>query len=165
MPELSHLDGQGRAHMVDVGAKPVTHREAVAYGAISMNPESSRLLRDSAVPKGDVFAVARVAGIQAAKKTGDLIPLCHPLGLDSVEVGFRHEGDRVIIRAIVRTEGKTGVEMEAMTAVSAAALTIYDMLKSVDKSMEIGPVYLGRKSGGRSGFFERSEIPKEGPWR
>jgi cyclic pyranopterin phosphate synthase len=165
MSELSHLDGQGRAHMVDVGTKPVTRREAVAYGAVKINSESSRLLRDGKVPKGDVFAAARIAGILAAKKTGELIPLCHPLGLESVEVGFRHEGNTIFIQGISRVEGKTGVEMEALTAVSIAALTIYDMLKAVDKSIEIGSIYLGKKTGGRSGTYVRSDAPVEGPWR
>lgn len=165
MPELSHLDGRGRARMVDVGAKPATRREAVAYGEVRMGPSSSRLLKDGKVPKGDVFAVARIAGILAAKKTGELIPLCHPLSLESIEVEFKHEGDRVFIRARARLEGKTGVEMEALTAVSVAALTIYDMLKAVDRGMTLGPICLGRKSGGRGGEYVREGLPEEGTWR
>lgn len=164
MQELTHLDERGRAQMVDVGDKPPTQREAVAYGRILLSAHSSQILRDKKVPKGDVFGAARIAGILAAKKTGDLIPLCHPLGLDSVEVGFRHAGDEILIRSSARVEGKTGIEMEALTAVSVAALTIYDMLKAVDKSMRIGPVFLGKKSGGRSGEYLSQDAPEEGPW-
>jgi len=151
--------------MVDVGAKPVTRREAVAYGRITLNAEASKLLREDKVPKGDVFAAARIAGIQAAKRTGELIPLCHPLGLDAVEIGFRHEGRTVHVRAAVRLNGRTGVEMEALTAVSVAALTLYDMLKAVDRGMTIGPIRLGAKSGGRSGRYRAKNLPAEGPWR
>ncbi len=163
MSKLTHLDGRGRARMVNVGAKPATRREAVAYGEIAINSKASALLRERKVPKGDVFAAARIAGILAAKRTADLIPLCHPLGLDAVEVGFRHQGDTIYVRAAAWLKGKTGVEMEALTAVSVAALTIYDMLKAVDKGMKIG-VYLGEKSGGRSGDYKRKSVPEDGPW-
>ncbi|MFH2203240.1 MAG: cyclic pyranopterin monophosphate synthase MoaC [Elusimicrobiota bacterium] len=165
MSKLTHIDGRGRASMVDVGAKPATRREAVAYGRIALSAAASRLLREDKVPKGDVFAAARIAGIQAAKRTGELIPLCHPLGLDAVEVGFRHAGRTVHIRAVVRLCGRTGVEMEALTAVSIAALTFYDMLKAADKAMVIGPIRLGAKSGGRSGRYTGKDLPAEGPWR
>lgn len=163
---LSHLDAAGKARMVDVGDKPATLREALAVGEIAIAPRVLRLIRSGRLPKGDVLAAARLAGILAAKKTADLIPLCHPLALDAVEVVFQTRRDRIGIRARVRTSGRTGVEMEALTAVSVAALTLYDMCKSADKGMTIGPVYLARKSGGRSGLYER-RLPKAGaaPWR
>ena len=166
MPQLSHLDAAGRAQMVDVGGKQNTRREAVARAEVRVCAELRSLLAEGSVPKGDVFAVARVAAIQAAKRTGELIPLCHPLGLDVVEIDFRLLEDRVQIRVVTRCTGKTGVEMEALTAASVAALTIYDMGKAVDKGMVIGPVWLDAKSGGRSGDFTRQEIPAEAsPWR
>src|SRR5688572_21728080 len=140
--KLTHLDDQGRAKMVDVGHKPVTAREAVAEGFITLQPATIAAIAAGDVPKGDVFAAARIAGIMAAKKCGELIPLCHPLGIESVEIAFDVRGDRVRIEAATRVTGKTGVEMEALTAVSVAALTIYDMCKAIDKQMVIQGVRL-----------------------
>jgi len=140
--KLTHLDDQGRAKMVDVGHKPVTAREAIAEGFITLQPATIGAITTGNVPKGDVFAVARVAGIMAAKKCGELIPLCHPLGVESVEIAFDVQGNRVRIEATTRITGKTGVEMEALTAVSVAALTIYDMCKAIDKQMMIEGVKL-----------------------
>jgi len=159
MAKLSHLDDQGRARMVDVTDKEVTSRVAVARGTIHMLPETLELILKGKVEKGDVFSVARVAGIMAAKKTPDLIPMCHPLAITSVKIDLTPAKDpaRVEIEAIVRVSGKTGVEMEAMTAVSAAALTIYDMCKAVDREMSIGEIRLVKKSGGKSGTFIRKE--------
>lgn len=150
---LTHLDQQGRAQMVDVGAKAETLREAVARGTVTMQPETLALIMRGGTPKGDVLAVARVAGIMAAKRTPELIPLCHTLLL--THVGVRIEPDwqaaALRIEATVRTKGQTGVEMEALTAVSVAALTIYDMCKAVDRAMRIGEIRLAEKRGGRSG--------------
>jgi cyclic pyranopterin phosphate synthase len=159
MAKLSHLDDQGRARMVDVSDKAVTSRVAVARGAIQMRPETLELILKGKVEKGDVFSVARVAAIMAAKKTPDLIPMCHPLAITSVKVDLTpaENPTRVEIEAIVRVSGKTGVEMEAMTAVSVAALTIYDMCKAVDREMSIGEIRLVKKSGGKSGTFIRRE--------
>ena len=156
---LSHVDPAGRASMVDVGDKPETARTAVAAGQVSMTAETLRLIQNNGMGKGDVLAVARVAGIMAAKRTPELIPLCHTLPLDSVKVEFRidEEGGRVQIRATASTTARTGVEMEALTAVSAAALTIYDMCKSVDRAMVIGDLRLLKKTGGRTGTYLRSE--------
>ncbi|MEV4312635.1 cyclic pyranopterin monophosphate synthase MoaC [Actinocrispum sp. NPDC049592] len=156
MTDLTHLDEAGRARMVDVGAKPVTARRAVAAGEVRMNPATLARIVTGDVPKGDVLAVARVAGIMAAKKTGDLIPLCHPLGIDGVTVDLEPDGDDVLrITATATVTGRTGVEMEALTAVSVAALTVYDMCKAVDKDMTIGAIRLEEKSGGRSGDYKR----------
>ncbi len=151
--ELTHVDEEGRVCMVDVGGKADTERMAVARGEVTMRPETLRLIAEQGVPKGDVLAVAQVAGIMAAKRTPDLIPLCHPLLLTKVDVEFRinEEASRIEIIAVVRCQGKTGVEMEALTAVSVAALTIYDMAKAVEKTMRIGDIHLVRKSGGKSG--------------
>jgi cyclic pyranopterin phosphate synthase len=152
---LTHLDERGRARMVDVGGKPVTSREAVARGRVRMKPETLRLIAEGGAAKGDVLAAARVAGIMAAKRTHELIPLCHPLPLTFAGVDFelREEADAgvVDIEATARTSAQTGVEMEALTAVSVAALTIYDMCKAVDRAMRITDVRLIRKSGGKSG--------------
>jgi len=157
MTNLSHLDEAGRARMVDVGAKPVTNRRAVAAGEVRMRPETLAKITAGEVPKGDVLAVARVAGIMAAKKTGDLIPLCHPLGLESVVVELTPVGSGTLeITATATVTGRTGVEMEALTAVSVAALTVYDMCKAVDKEMTIGEIRLLEKSGGRSGTYRRA---------
>jgi cyclic pyranopterin monophosphate synthase len=154
-PTFSHLDDKGNARMVDVGDKAATRRRAVARGAIVMNSETSAAIANNGLPKGDVLAVARIAGIQAAKKTSDLIPLCHPLMLTSVSVDLV-VGDGVVnIEACVETTGATGVEMEALTACSVAALTLYDMCKAIDKTMEISQIALWEKSGGRSGDFAR----------
>ena len=158
MAELSHFDGQGRAVMVDVGAKAVTSRRAVAAGRVVMSPTTLERIRDGAASKGDVLGVARIAGIMAAKRTADLIPLCHPLGLDSVTIDFvlDEPSHAVEIRAVCSVTGRTGIEMEAMTAVSVAALTVYDMCKAVDRSMRIDAVRLVRKEGGKSGVFEQA---------
>ncbi|AMA47123.1 cyclic pyranopterin monophosphate synthase MoaC [Pseudomonas alabamensis] len=152
---LTHLDSQGRAAMVDVTDKAVTAREAIAEARVRMRPETLRMIVDGEHPKGDVFAVARIAGIQAAKKTSDLIPLCHPLMLTSVKLELRAEGsDAVHISARCKLAGQTGVEMEALTAASIAALTIYDMCKAVDKGMVIEQVRLLEKTGGKSGPYQ-----------
>src|SRR5687768_432104 len=155
MRKLSHLDEQGRARMVDVSDKAVSRRIAVARGAIKMRPATLALILEDKVEKGDVFSVARIAGIMAAKKTSELIPMCHPLNITSVEVELLAADNppRVNIEASVRVSGKTGVEMEAMTAVAASGLTIYDMCKAVDREMTIGEIRLVKKSGGKSGTF------------
>ncbi|WP_435019754.1 cyclic pyranopterin monophosphate synthase MoaC [Tundrisphaera sp. TA3] len=156
MGDLTHFDPRGGARMVDVSAKGATAREATASGLVRMAPATLALIRDRAMAKGDVFAVARLAGIMAAKRTGDLIPLCHPLGLDGVELAFEAIDDATVrIEATARIVGRTGVEMEALTAVSVAALTIYDMCKAVDRSMTIDRVCLERKIGGRGGEYRR----------
>ena len=157
MSSLTHLDDQGSAHMVDVGDKAITERIAVAAAAVSMQAATFSLLQQGAHKKGDVLAVARIAGIQAAKKCADLIPLCHPLMLTSIEVNFELKPDlnQVRIEACCKVSGKTGVEMEALTAASIAALTIYDMCKAVDRGMEIHGVTLVRKEGGVSGSWQR----------
>ena len=153
---LTHFDSQGRAVMVDVAAKPETERRATAAGQVVMAPETLRVIRDGQVKKGDVLAVARLAGIMAAKRTPDLIPLCHPLPLASVVVDL--EPDEALpgvkITATVGLTGRTGVEMEALTAVSVAALTVYDMCKAIDRAMRIEAIRLVRKEGGRSGVYE-----------
>jgi cyclic pyranopterin phosphate synthase len=150
---LTHLNAQGEAHMVDVGAKADTEREAIARGSVVMEPATLQLIMDGATPKGDVLATARIAGIMAAKRTSDLIPLCHPLMLThvGVEITPDEANSALLIEATVRTTGKTGVEMEALTAVSVAALTIYDMCKAVDRAMRIGDIRLAQKHGGKSG--------------
>ncbi len=151
--QLTHLDEKGHARMVDVGGKPDTERVAVAKGEITMRPETLALIQERGIPKGDVLAVAQVAGILAAKRTHQLIPMCHPLLLTHVAIEFAPEEAESLIEitATVRTTGKTGVEMEALTAVAVAALTIYDMCKAVDRAMHITNVRLIRKSGGKSG--------------
>jgi cyclic pyranopterin phosphate synthase len=154
---LTHLDEEGHVHMVDVGEKPDTERVAVARGQVHMHPETLRLISEGGMPKGDVLAVAQVAGIMAAKRTADLIPLCHPLLLAKIDVSFRIDEatSTIEITATVRNRGKTGVEMEALTAVSVAALTIYDMAKAVEKTMTIDNIRLVYKSGGKSGEWKR----------
>jgi cyclic pyranopterin phosphate synthase len=153
----SHFDSQGRAQMVDVGDKAVTHREAIARGSIRLSADAFQAVVEGSAKKGDVLGVARIAGIQAAKRTGEWIPLCHPLALESVEIEFQPDraGPSIGIQARTRITAKTGVEMEAMLAVSAAALTIYDMCKSIDRGMVIGDICLVHKSGGKSGTWER----------
>nr|WP_274598236.1 MULTISPECIES: cyclic pyranopterin monophosphate synthase MoaC [Pseudomonas] len=152
---MTHLDSQGRANMVDVTDKAMTSREAVAQARIRMLPQTLQMIVEGEHPKGDVFAVARIAGIQAAKKTSDLIPLCHPLMLTSVKVELAADGaDAVLITARCKLAGQTGVEMEALTAASVAALTIYDMCKAVDRGMVIEQVRLLEKQGGKSGHFK-----------
>jgi cyclic pyranopterin phosphate synthase len=153
--QLSHVDQQGRVKMVDVGAKPVTSREAVARGAITMSAAALKLIRSGHVMKGDPLQAARLAGILAAKQTASLIPLCHPLPLTHVGIDLTPSKRGYLIEARVRTSAQTGVEMEALTAVSVAALTIYDMVKAVDKEMVIGDICLMEKSGGRSGHYVR----------
>src|SRR2546427_7075257 len=153
---LSHVDRRGRVKMVDVGDKPVTTREAVARGSIAMSAEALRLIRRGAVKKGDPLQAARLAGILAAKQTSALIPLCHPLPLSSVDVDLTATSRGYDIEARVRTTAQTGVEMEALTAVAVAALTIYDMVKAVDKTMVIGDITLTFKRGGKSGTFRRT---------
>lgn len=157
MADPTHLDAEGNARMVDVGDKAVTRREATAEGFITLSAETFAMVVERRAKKGDVLAVAQLAGIQATKRTGDLIPLCHPLPISGVDVLLEPiaEGSRIRCVATVRTDWRTGVEMEALTAVSAALLTVYDMLKSVDRGMEIGPVRLLAKSGGRSGTWKR----------
>ena len=157
MNSLTHLDADGNAHMVDIGAKQPTAREAVASGRIRMNAVALDAVRGGEVPKGDVLAAARIAGIMAAKKTADLIPLCHPLALDSVTIDFAFETDGIGVRAAASLTGKTGVEMEAMTAASVALLTIYDMAKALDKAMVIEGVRLLTKTGGKSGNWTAPE--------
>jgi cyclic pyranopterin phosphate synthase len=153
----SHFDEQGAARMVDVGDKAETRREAIARGQIALSREAFDAVVAGTARKGDVLGVARIAAIQAAKRTSEWIPLCHPLALDGIDVSFTPErsGPSIAIEARVRTSGRTGVEMEALVAVSAAALTIYDMCKSIDRGMVIGDVRLARKSGGKSGLYER----------
>jgi cyclic pyranopterin phosphate synthase len=151
MSKLTHLDSRGQARMVDVGGKAETARSAKATGRIRMSPEALGAVRDGSGPKGDVLAAARIAGIMAAKKTGELIPLCHPLSLDAMQVDFAFEEDAVRATARASLTGRTGVEMEAMTAASIALLTIYDMAKALDKGMVIEGVRLLEKTGGKSG--------------
>ena len=154
MPELTHFDESGASRMVDVGGKSVTARRARAEGRVLMRPETMALIRDRKVAKGDVLEVARLAGIMATKRTDELIPLCHSLGLDGATVDFEYINDRELkIESNVTVQGRTGVEMEAMLAVSIAALTVYDMCKSVDRSMQISGIRLLEKSGGKSGHF------------
>jgi len=160
---LTHFNEEGRAHMVDVGDKNITERVAIATGVIHLRQETLRLIKEGEIKKGDVLAVAQVAGIMGAKKTSDLIPMCHPLALTHVDISFTENLDPdpqtglcdITIRATVKLTGKTGVEMEALTAVSLSALTIYDMCKAVDKGMYFNNIGLLHKSGGKSGTFNR----------
>jgi cyclic pyranopterin monophosphate synthase len=162
--QFTHFDDAGHARMVDISAKDETVREAIATGSIHMRPETLSLIREGRVAKGDVLAVAQVAGIMGAKRTPELIPMCHSLLLTNVEMAFEladssdgEDYSRILIKATVRTVGRTGAEMEALTAVSVAALTIYDMCKAVDREMSVHSIQLVRKSGGKSGLFERTE--------
>lgn len=161
MPDhtLTHFDAHGATHMVDVSTKAVTDRLAVAEGWVTMQPQTLRLILDRKLSKGDVLEVARLAGIMASKRVDMLIPLCHAIALDSAAIAFQwqEETGKVHIRATVKTSGRTGVEMEALTAVAVTGLTIYDMCKAVDRAMEIGPIRLLEKSGGRSGHFVRDD--------
>ena len=154
-PKLTHVDARGRVKMVDVGDKPITAREAIARGSIAMSADARAQIRAGAVKKGDPLQAARLAGIMAAKQTAALIPLCHPLPIAGVEIDLTPSARGYQIEARVRTSAQTGVEMEALTAVSVAALTIYDMLKAVDKSMVIGDIRLMKKTGGKSGEYIR----------
>ncbi|HET9202939.1 MAG TPA: cyclic pyranopterin monophosphate synthase MoaC [Acidimicrobiia bacterium] len=153
--ELTHLDEAGRAHMVDIGAKEVTDREAVAEGHVAMAPELAERFFSGDLPKGDAAAAARLAGIMAAKRTSELIPLCHPITLTGLDVALEPSGRGIRVIASVRATDRTGVEMEAMTAVAVAALTIYDMVKGVERGVTIETVRLMRKTGGKSGKWER----------
>jgi cyclic pyranopterin phosphate synthase len=155
-PHLTHLDAEGNAHMVNVGDKDVTKRRAVASCKVKMAPTTAEAVRSQSLKKGDVLSVARIAGIQAAKRTSDLIPLCHPLALSQVAVELGIETDHVWIRAVVEVTDRTGVEMEALTACSVAALTVYDMCKAVDRDMVVTDLVLDEKSGGRSGDYRRA---------
>ncbi len=157
MAKLSHFDREGRARMVDVSAKPVTKRTAIASGRVLMKGQTLERIVSKKIEKGDVLGVARVAGIMAAKRTGEIIPMCHPLAIDSVEIRFQPDGRRseMQIEARVKSTGKTGVEMEALMAAAAAALTIYDMCKAVDRGMIISDIKLMKKSGGKSGTYIR----------
>ncbi len=157
--KLTHFDTSGNAIMVDVSEKPVTAREATAHGVITMNAEAFAAVREGTAKKGDVLGVARIAAIMAAKRTSELIPLCHPLPLSKVAVEFALDEARQAVEAFctVKTTGVTGVEMEALTGVSTALLTIYDMCKAVDKGMELGEIHLVKKSGGKSGLYVRAE--------
>jgi cyclic pyranopterin phosphate synthase len=161
MSDLSHLDAEGRARMVDVGHKSVTQRVCVARGAVRMTRETLARIAEGKIAKGDVFATARIAAIQAAKRTAEWIPLCHSLSLDGVDVELVAEPDRsrVRIEATARAHAKTGVEMEALVAVSAAALVVYDMCKAIDRGMVVEAVHLVRKSGGKSGTWQRNDDP------
>nr|WP_260865709.1 cyclic pyranopterin monophosphate synthase MoaC [Paenibacillus xylanexedens] len=152
--EFTHFNEQGRARMVDISGKEATVRKAVAVSKVTMQPTTLEAIREGRIGKGDVLAVAQIAGIQGAKKTSDWVPMCHPLALTGVDIRFHDNGvDEIQIEATVKTEGKTGVEMEALTAASAAALTIYDMCKALQKDMIIGPTMLQSKSGGKNGDF------------
>ena len=157
MSELTHLDGSGRARMVDVGEKSVTERLAVASGFVSMSAEALKMVSEASNKKGDVLAIARIAGIQAAKHCASLIPLCHPLMLDSVNVDLELVATGIKVEAACKISGRTGVEMEALTAVSVAALTVYDMCKAADKTMIIRDIQVERKVGGRSGEYQRGQ--------
>ncbi len=159
MTKLTHFNQSGEAHMIDVGAKAVTHRIAVAEGRIVMQPETLKLIEGSGHKKGDVLGIARIAGIMAAKRTAELIPLCHPLNLTHIAIDFTPLDDKNAIqcRATVTTDGKTGVEMEALTAVQIALLTIYDMCKAVDRGMTMEGIRLIEKAGGKSGAWVRTE--------
>ena len=156
MKQLTHVDDEGRVSMVDTSAKPITQRRAVASGRVLMAPETVSALRDHRTPKGDPLETARVAGIMAAKRTAELIPLCHPLPLTHIDVSALLEADGVALTAEVTTNAQTGVEMEALTAVAVAALTVYDMCKALEKGMTITAICLESKTGGKSGNYERS---------
>ena len=159
-PHFTHFDEAGQAQMVDVGAKDVTKRVARAAGRIAMLPATLAMVREGTAKKGDVLGVARIAAIQAAKRTADLIPLAHPMMLTRVGVEFAHETDAIAIAVTVETQDRTGVEMEALTAVSVGLLTIYDMCKAVDRTMALDEIGLARKSGGKSGTYERGEAER-----
>jgi cyclic pyranopterin phosphate synthase len=160
MSKLTHFDDRGRAHMVDVGAKPMTQRRAIAEGRIAMSAETLGLIISGGHKKGDVIGIARIAGIMAAKRTADLVPLCHPIALTRVEIECEPDTDRseVYCRATVETQGQTGVEMEALTAVQITLLTIYDMCKAVDRGMTMSQIQLVEKSGGKSGTWQRTKV-------
>lgn len=156
-PQFTHLDASGQAHMVDVSDRATTVREATASGRVVLQPETVAAIRDASVPKGDVLAVARIAGISAAKRTPDLVPLCHPIAIHAVQVDLEVVDDGVELRSLVRTADRTGVEMEALTSVVVAGLTVIDMVKSVDPGAAITDVHVDAKSGGRSGDWRRTD--------
>ncbi|MCL4137226.1 UNVERIFIED_CONTAM: hypothetical protein GTU68_063367 [Idotea baltica] len=157
MSELTHFDQDGNVHMVDVGSKAITQRTAIVSGQVTMDSSTMTLIQNGGLSKGDVLAVARLAGIMASKRTADLIPLCHPIAIDSVDLNLaKSDATTLTVTATVSSTGRTGVEMEAFTAVSVACLTVYDMCKSVDRSMKIGEIQLEHKSGGKSGEFRRA---------
>lgn len=158
MSRLTHLNNDGAAHMVDVGGKAETHRVAIASGSVAMSGPALNAIREGDAPKGDVLGTARIAGIMAAKRTGELIPLCHPLGLEAVTLEFTFQENGIEATASASLTGKTGVEMEAMVAVSTALLTIYDMAKAIDKGMVISDIRLIEKRGGKSGTWKASEL-------
>ncbi len=158
---LSHFDTAGRARMVDVGKKEESERVATATGRVMMHPETLALIREGRMAKGDVLAVAQIAAVMGAKRTPDIIPMCHPLMLTRIDVNFEVRDDDIVIEATVATQGRTGVEMEALTAVATAALTIYDMVKAVDRGMLISDIQLERKEGGRSGLWMRESESDE----
>lgn len=164
MVKLSHVDSQGNARMVDITQKRKTEREAIASGKVKMSPETYDLVRKGYGPKGDIFTVAKIAGIMAAKRTHDVIPLCHPLSITHIDVDYVFNDRKHIIEIIstVRTKGQTGVEMEALTCSMVVGLTIYDMCKAVDKGIELGPFYLLEKSGGKSGRYQRKGQQERG---
>ncbi len=156
---LTHMNEQKRARMVDISDKSPTKRTAVAKSRVQMQPDTLKRIKDGKVGKGDVLAVAQVAGIMGAKKTSELIPMCHPIPITGVDIRFEdNDHDTLYVEAIVKTTGQTGVEMEALTAASAVVLTVYDMCKAMDKGMILGPTYLQRKTGGKSGDFSREEM-------
>ena len=157
--KFNHFNEKGRARMVDVGGKKDTERIAIAQGEVAMQMETLKLIKESKITKGDVFAVAQIAGILSAKKTSQIIPMCHPLMLTSINLDFKinEKANKIIIKSTVKTIGKTGVEMEALTAVAIAALTIYDMCKAVDRGMTIGNIKLIEKAGGKSGHYRNTE--------
>jgi cyclic pyranopterin monophosphate synthase len=159
---LTHVDSEGRSRMVDVSGKPVTRRTAVATGLVRMSPSTVEAIRDHRTPKGDPLEISRIAGVMGAKKTSELIPLCHPLPLNQANVELEILPDGILITATASTEGKTGVEMEALTAVSISALTIYDMCKAIDKMMVISEIRLESKTGGKSGDFKREQADEAG---
>lgn len=156
---LTHMNEQKRARMVDISEKSPTKRTAVAKSRVQMQPDTLKRIKEGKIGKGDVLAVAQVAGIMAAKKTSELIPMCHPIPITGVDIRFEdNDQDTLYVEAIVKTTGQTGVEMEALTAASAVVLTVYDMCKAMDKGMILGPTYLQRKTGGKSGDFSREEM-------
>lgn len=164
MSELTHIDSKGNACMVDISEKRESRREAIAAGKVKLSPSTYELVKKGHGPKGDIFTVAKIAGVMAAKKTHDMIPLCHPLSITHIDVdyAFLDRKHTIEIRSKVRTKGQTGVEMEALTCVTIVALTIYDMCKAVDKGIELGPFYLVEKSGGKSGRYVRKSTERIG---
>lgn len=157
--KLTHLDEDGKARMVDVSDKSETDREAKAYGRVTLSREAYKVVKAGSGPKGDILTVAKIAGIMGSKKTHELVPLCHPLAISAIDISFRHKSREYAIEIVstVKSQGRTGVEMEALTAVMLTALTVYDMCKAIDKAIELGPFYLLEKSGGKSGKYSRKK--------